>query len=203
MNINSGKGLVEVMKSNLGPRGTLKMLVSGGGLIKLSKDGNVLLNEMQIQHPTAAMIARCSTAQDVTVGDGTTSNTLFIGELLRLGEKLICEGLHPRVITDGFELAKEEALKILEEFKTSIDINDDKNANKLFQVISTSLKTKLHPEYAEMMAPITCQALQNLREYQENEKELDLHMIEVMHMKHRSAAETRFCLLYTSPSPRD
>jgi len=34
------------MSTNLGPKGTLKMLVSGGGLIKLTKDGNVLLHEM-------------------------------------------------------------------------------------------------------------------------------------------------------------
>ncbi len=52
----------------IGPRGTLKMLVDGSGQVKLTKDGNVLLHEMQIQHPTAIMIARTATAQDdVTV----------------------------------------------------------------------------------------------------------------------------------------
>jgi len=45
--------------------------------------------EMQIQHPTAAMIARCSVAQDNSVGDGTTSNVLFIGELLKQAERLV------------------------------------------------------------------------------------------------------------------
>lgn len=51
-----------------GPRGTLKMLVDGAGAVKLTKDGGVLLHEMQIQHPTAIMIARTATAQDdVTV----------------------------------------------------------------------------------------------------------------------------------------
>ncbi len=40
------------------------MLVGGAGQIKLTKDGNVLLHEMQIQHPTAALIARTATAQD-------------------------------------------------------------------------------------------------------------------------------------------
>jgi T-complex protein 1 subunit zeta len=30
------------------------------------------------------MIARASTAQDDIVGDGTTSNVLFIGELMKL-----------------------------------------------------------------------------------------------------------------------
>jgi len=36
--------------------------------LKLTKDGNVLLREMQIQHPTAMMIARTATAQDDITG---------------------------------------------------------------------------------------------------------------------------------------
>ena len=63
VNIAAATGLQNVLKSNLGPRGTLKMLVGGAGQIKLTKDGNVLLHEMQIQHPTAALIARTATAQ--------------------------------------------------------------------------------------------------------------------------------------------
>lgn len=39
MNINAAKGLQEVLKSNIGPKGTLKMLVGGGGQIKITKDG--------------------------------------------------------------------------------------------------------------------------------------------------------------------
>ncbi len=31
MNINASKGLHEVMKTNLGPKGTIKMLVGGSG----------------------------------------------------------------------------------------------------------------------------------------------------------------------------
>ena len=83
LNITAGVGLQEVMRTNLGPKGTLKMLVGGAGQIKLTKDGNNLLGDMQIQHPTAAMIARAATAQDDIVGDGTTSNVLLIGELLK------------------------------------------------------------------------------------------------------------------------
>lgn len=56
------------LSNGAGPRGTLKMLVDGASNVKLTKDGNVLLHEMQIQHPTAIMIARSATAQDdVTV----------------------------------------------------------------------------------------------------------------------------------------
>merc|ERR1712070_1087724 len=71
------------MGSNLGPKGTLKMLVGGAGDIKLTKDGNTLLHEMQIQNPTACMIARIATAQDDITGDGTTSAVLIVGEIMK------------------------------------------------------------------------------------------------------------------------
>lgn len=51
--------------------------MSGAGDIKITKDGNVLLHEMQIQHPTASLIARASTAQDDATGDGKY-NIVFI-----------------------------------------------------------------------------------------------------------------------------
>ena len=60
------------------------------------------------------MIARAATAQDDIVGDGTTSNVLLIGELLKQAERLLQEGIHPRVITEGFELARVQSLKFLE-----------------------------------------------------------------------------------------
>ena len=82
MNINAARGLQDVLSSNLGPKGTLKMLVSGAGDIKLTKDGHTLLYEMQIQNPTANMIARVATAQDDITGDGTTSSVLIV-ELVR------------------------------------------------------------------------------------------------------------------------
>ena len=75
-------------------------MVGGAGQIKVTKDGKVLLDEMQIQHPTAAIIARTATAQEDMTGDGTTSNVLFTGELLSQAERYITEGLHPRVLVE-------------------------------------------------------------------------------------------------------
>ena len=112
VNISAGEGLQDVLKSNLGPSGTIKMLVDGAGAIKLTKDGNVLLREMQIQNPTAVMIARAATAQDDITGDGTTSVVLMVGELLKQADRYITEGLHPRIIVDGYEIAKDETLKV-------------------------------------------------------------------------------------------
>lgn len=43
MNINAAKGLQDVLKTNIGPKGTLKMLVGGAGQIKITKDGYIFL----------------------------------------------------------------------------------------------------------------------------------------------------------------
>ena len=88
------------------------MLVDGAGQIKMTKDGKVLLSEMQIQNPTAAMIARTAVAQDDQVGDGTTSVVLLVGELLKQADRYISEGVHPTVIGEGFDVAKKEALLV-------------------------------------------------------------------------------------------
>jgi T-complex protein 1 subunit zeta len=77
VNVAAARGLQQVLKTNLGPRGTLKMLVGGAGQIKITKDGNVLLHEMQIQHPTAMMIARAATAMDDEVGGNVTYSLML------------------------------------------------------------------------------------------------------------------------------
>merc|ERR1712112_807985 len=126
VNISAAKGIQDVLKTNLGPKGTMKMLVSGAGDIKITKDGNVLLHEMQIQHPTASLIARASTAQDDITGDGTTSTVLLIGEYLKQADMYISEGLHPRVLTEGFDLGKSKALEVLDNIKIPI-VPEDKD----------------------------------------------------------------------------
>ena len=50
------------------------------------------------------MIARTATAQDDICGDGTTSTVLIIGELMKQAERYLSDGVHPRVLVDGFEV---------------------------------------------------------------------------------------------------
>ncbi|EJT82490.1 T-complex protein 1 subunit zeta [Gaeumannomyces tritici R3-111a-1] len=184
VNINAGEGLQDVLKSNLGPLGTIKMLVDGSGQIKLTKDGNVLLREMQIQNPTAVMIARAATAQDDICGDGTTSVVLLVGELLKQAERHIQEGLHPRIIADGFEVAKNEALKFLDTFR----IPKAADRELLISVARTSLATKLNATLANKLTPDIVDAV--LAIYKAPAKP-DLHMVEIMKMQHRTASETQ------------
>ncbi|XP_017769242.1 PREDICTED: T-complex protein 1 subunit zeta [Nicrophorus vespilloides] len=184
VNISAAKGIQDVMKTNLGPRGTMKMLVSGAGDIKITKDGNVLLHEMQIQHPTASLIARASTAQDDMTGDGTTSTVLVIGELLKQADSYIADGLHPRLITEGFDKARAKTLEVLESIKIPIEINKE----GLLDVATTSLRTKVHHNLADVLADVCVEAILAIRR---DDKPVDLHMVELMEMQHKTATDTQ------------
>merc|ERR1711937_424363 len=184
INISAARGLRDVMKTNLGPKGTMKMLVSGAGDIKLTKDGNVLLNEMQIQSPPAMLIAKCATALDDTVGDGTSQLICFIGELLKQADGYIADGVHPRLINDGFRLASVEAKEVLEEVAQKMEMTRE----RLLQVARTSLCTKLDSELAEKLTECIVDAVLAI---QKEGEEINLHMVEIMEMQHKSAMDTQ------------
>lgn len=189
MNINAARGLQDVLKSNLGPKGTLKMLVSGAGDIKLTKDGNTLLNEMQIQHPTAMMIARIATAQDDITGDGTTSAVLIVGELMKQAERHLTDGVHPRLLTEGIEAAKEHVLKYIDSSALKMDTT---NRDLLVKIASASLRTKMHKELADLFTDIVVDAVLCIRKPNElGGFDVDLHMIETMHMMHKAGTDSR------------
>jgi len=168
----------------LGPKGTMKMLVSGAGDIKITKDGNILLHEMQIQHPTASLIAKACTAQDDIIGDGTTSTVLLIGELLRQADNAIQDGLHPRIIAEGFDIAKVKALTVLE--KMSIDCKT-LTRPQMEAIARTALASKVSSDMADKLTAVCCDAVEAILSHGE---ELDLHMVEVMEMKHKTELDT-------------
>lgn len=184
VNICAARGLQDVLRTNLGPKGTMKMLVSGAGDIKLTKDGNVLLQEMQIQHPTASLMAKVATAQDDVTGDGTTSNVLIIGELLKQADLYISEGLHPRIITEGFEAAKIKALEVLEEVK----VTKEMKRKILLDVARTSLQTKVHAELADVLTEAVVDSVLAVRR---PGYPIDLFMVEIMEMKHKLGTDTK------------
>ncbi|KAL3234408.1 T-complex protein 1 subunit zeta [Nakaseomyces bracarensis] len=192
VNITSAEGLQSVLETNLGPKGTLKMLVDGAGNIKLTKDGKVLLTEMQIQSPTAVMIARAAAAQDEITGDGTTTVVCLVGELLKQAYRFIQEGVHPRIITDGFEIARKQALEYLDEYRITDKVIDNGEIDRefLLQVARSSLSTKVNPELTEVLTPIVTDAV--LSVVSKESQNLDLYMVEIMQMQHLSPKDTTF-----------
>lgn len=189
VNCNAAKGLQEIMKTNLGPRGTLKMLVGGAGQIKVTKDGNVLLHEMQIQHPTAAMIARAATAQDDMTGDGSTTSVLFIGELMKQAEWHLGMGVHARLLVEGIEIAKEEVLKFLEGMKIPLSPSGTPDMEMVHMLARTALRTKLQTKQADDLAEIVTEAVGIVRSPEDGT--IDLHRVETMHMQENLVTESR------------
>jgi len=183
--VNAAMGVHNVIKSNLGPKGTLKMLVSGAGDIKLTKDGCVLLHEMAFQNPIASMIGKMATAQDDQTGDGTTSNIIFIGELMKRAQDCIHDGIHPRIITEGYQLASKKALEVLDQL--SVPTVD--NREMLLNVARTALRTKLAPKLADKMTDIIVDAVLAIQKKQG--EPVDLHMVELQEMQHKTDMETQ------------
>ncbi|CAL5970630.1 TCP-1_chaperonin subunit zeta [Hexamita inflata] len=186
INIGAAEAIMEVIKTNFGPTGTLKMLIGGAGDIKITKDGAILLEELPIQHPTVALIQRAATAVDDVCGDGTTTCVILIGELLRQARRWLQEGVHPRVLVDGFSLARDRCLKVLEEVK--LELNND--SDELLQAARTCLNTKLKPVLAEMMAKICVDAVAIAGKTAKEKNLIDLHMIEILTMQHHSDLDT-------------
>lgn len=60
------------------------------------------------------------------------------------------EGLHPRIIAEGFEAAKEKALATLEEVK----VTQEMDRETLLNVARTSLRTKVHKELADLLTEV-------------------------------------------------
>lgn len=56
---------------------------------------------------------------------------------------IIDPGMHPRVLVDGFEIAKRATLQFLEKFKTPIVVGDEPDKEILRMVARTTLRTKV------------------------------------------------------------
>jgi T-complex protein 1 subunit zeta len=118
-----------------------------------------------------------------------------MGARLRLVEEFwllmfvsLCEGMHPRVLVDGFEVAKKATLEFLEDFKTPVVIGDHPDKEALKMVARTTLRTKVHEELADKLTDIVVDSVLCVRKPDEP---IDLFMVEIMHMKHRFDSDTR------------
>ena len=140
---------------------------------------------MQIQNPTACMIARIATAQDDTTGDGTTSAVLIVGEIMKQAERHLSDGVHPRLLCEGIEAAKGAVLQFLDSVRVAKDCTD---RPLLLQIAQASLRTKMHVELADKFTEMVVDAVLCVRK---PDAPIDLHMVEIMHMQHKSGMESR------------
>jgi thermosome len=174
-NIAAAKAVADSVRSTLGPKGMDKMLVDSMGDVVITNDGATILKEMDIEHPAAKMIIEVAKTQEQHCYDGTTSAVVLSGELLKRSEDLIEQNVHPTVICEGFRLAAEKAISLLDGHGISTNDNDA----VLLEVAKTALTGKSAGAVKAFMADICVRAVNAVGVVDEGERIVDLSDIKV------------------------
>lgn len=114
-NVEAATAIGDAVETTLGPKGMDKLLIDSIGGIVVTNDGATILEEIDIEHPTAQMIADVARTQNQEFGDGTTTATILSCELLDRALELVEKGVHPSTIAAGYTRAAAEATTIAEQ----------------------------------------------------------------------------------------
>merc|ERR1719499_1021682 len=144
----------------------------GGKNVTISNDGATIIKLLDIVHPAAKILTDIARAQDDEVGDGTTSVVLLACEFLRMAKPFIEDGVHPRVIINGYRRACEVVLEQLE--KLCVDWENKSEAevkDMLVKCAQTAMNSKLISGHKEFFGPMVVDAVQSL------DSDMNLQMI--------------------------
>ncbi|KAF4125810.1 T-complex protein 1 subunit gamma [Geosmithia morbida] len=188
-NIAAAKTVADIIRSCLGPKAMLKMLLDPMGGIVLTNDGHAILREIEVSHPAAKSMIELSRTQDEEVGDGTTSVIIMgwfslsfpcaysgsgrreeksltmdwririAGEILAHALPQLERNIHPVVIISAFKRALKDAVDIIDEISNPIDVNDDEAMAKL---ISSSIGTKFVSRWMDQMCSLALKAVRTV-----------------------------------------
>ncbi|MEA3515447.1 MAG: thermosome subunit beta [Nanoarchaeota archaeon] len=164
VNISAAQQVAEQVKSTLGPKGMDKMIVDSLGDVTVTNDGVTILEEMSIEHPSAKMIVEIAKTQEDEVGDGTTTAVVVAGELLKNAESLLDQNVHPTVITKGYRIALEKAIKILNSMSEKVSIEDRKIMKN---IVETAMTGKGSEHAKEFLSEIIVNAVKSVSEEKE------------------------------------
>ena len=174
-NIAAAKAVADAVRSTLGPKGMDKMLVDSMGDVVITNDGATILKEMDIEHPAAKMIIEVAKTQEQHCFDGTTTAVVLSGELLKRSEDLIEQNVHPTVICEGFRLAAEKAVELLDSHGIATK-NDD---SVLLEVAKTALTGKSAGAVKSFMADICVRSVNAVGLIEGDQRIVDLSDIKV------------------------
>jgi T-complex protein 1 subunit gamma len=167
-NIKAGKAVSDIIRTTLGPKSMLKMLMDPMGGIVMTNDGNAILREIDVMHPGAKSMIELSRAQDEEVGDGTTSVIILAGEMLAVSEPFLTKEIHPTVIVNAYYKALEDACNFADEIAMPVDINKDEEVSNL---IRCCLGTKFASKWDNLISDLALKAVKIV--YNRNAKNFD------------------------------
>lgn len=159
-NIAAARAVSDIIRTTLGPRAMLKMILDAMGNIVLTNDGNAILREIDVSHPAAKSMIELSRTQDEEVGDGTTSVTVLAGEILTLCESFLNRSIHPSVIVSALFNALDDAVAFAEELAVTVDTSDDQ---QVLQLIRSCIGTKYVTRHDDLIVNIAYQAVNVVR----------------------------------------
>jgi thermosome len=158
-NIMAAKLVAETVRTTLGPKGMDKMLVDSLGDVTVTNDGVTILEEMNIEHPSAKMIVEVAKTQEDEVGDGTTTAVILAGELLKNAEILLDQDIHPTVIAKGYRIAANKSQEVLNQIAEKIT---EKDEDLLKNIATTAMTGKGAESSKEKLAELAVRAVKQV-----------------------------------------
>ncbi|PBK73153.1 T-complex protein 1 [Armillaria solidipes] len=170
-NITAAKTVSDVIRTCLGPKAMLKMILDPMGGILLTNDGNAILREIDVAHPAAKNMIELSRTQDEECGDGTTSVIILAGEILAQSLGQLERNIHPVVIISAYNKALKEALEIIKRISVPIDTSNDE---EMLALIKTSIGTKFVMRWSDLMCKLALQAVRTVAQEENGLKTVDI-----------------------------
>jgi len=171
-NIEAAKTVADIIRTCLGPKAMLKMLMDPMGGIVMTNDGNAILREIQVQHPAAKSMLEISRTQDEEVGDGTTSVVILAGEVLSVASQFIEDKIHPTLVIAAYRRALDDMLEILKnQISIPVDIDNDE---EMIKILKSCLGTKFINQWAELACGMALRATRTVLTEQAGKREIDI-----------------------------
>lgn len=170
-NIRAAKSISDVVRTTLGPKSMLKMLLDPVGGIVLTNDGNAILREIEVSHPAAKSVIEISRAQDEEVGDGTKSVVILAGEFMQAAQLFIEKDVHPTLIVGAYFQALEKALEIVNKMAIEVKADDEKEIER---IVKSSIATKFVSEWGDLICRMAFQAVKKVSFTKNGHKEIDI-----------------------------
>ncbi len=187
-NIAAAKAIADAVRSTLGPRGLDKMLVDSMGDVVVTNDGVTILKEMDVEHPAAKMMVEVAKTQDQECGDGTTTAVVLAGELLKRAESLIEQNIHPTIISQGYRLASQKALEVLDHISVPVKVDDHVTLRK---IAHTAMASKSVSFNRDLLSDISVRAVVAVAEKSDTGLIVDLDNIQLIKKQGGSVADTQ------------
>lgn len=170
-NITAAKAVADIIRTCLGPKAMLKMLLDPMGGIVLTNDGHAILREIDVSHPAAKSMIELSRTQDEEVGDGTTTVIILAGEILAQTFPYIEKNIHPVIIIQALKRALADGLEIIHSVSKSVDIDND---DAMISLIKASIGTKYINKWSDMMCKLSLKAVRTVLVQEGDYKEIDI-----------------------------